>query len=429
MGCRGMAIAGIDQDTISKIIRDNLTPSSEITTPERLFGRERALKDVTRALNSNGRSVFIHGDRGVGKSSVALTAATLITDSSMTPIRVMCGKEDTFAKVIRSIGNACLTVAQRIESPAKAFQVGLSILGSGGSFNPGERSRVEIPLPDSLNDALDIIRFALEKRQGQFVVVIDEMERIASEGEREKFAEFIKNIPALEPRVKFIFCGIAATLTELVGEHPSAGRILEPVKLERLRHNELWQIIEVVAKNLNIEIESEALIQISRISDGFPTYVHLIGDSMFWSVFDDSEIVSAVKVRHFREGITGALQRSDATLRAQYEKATMKTKNTQDYEEALWALADTSSDWRQLTEIYDSSYKKIMLQRSGRTMLAKETLNTRFHSLRKDGHGRVVVNKGAGWFAFRENIIRGYVRLKAQEQGIQLGRDNAMRNV
>ncbi len=424
-----MAIAGIDQNTISKIIRDNLTPSSEITTPERLFGRERSLRDVTRALNSNGRSVFIHGDRGVGKSSLALTAATLITDLSMTPIRILCGKEDTFAKVIRSIGNACINVTQRIESSGKKAQYGLNIFGSGASYSPGERPHAEIFLPESLNDALDIIRFALEKRTGQFVIVIDEMERIASETEREKFAEFIKNIPALENRVKFIFCGIAATLTELVGDHPSAGRILEPVKLERLRHDDLWQIIEVVAKSLNIEIESEALIQISRISDGFPTYVHLIGDLMFWSVFDDPETTTVVKSRHFRDGITGALKRSDATLQAQYDKATMKTKNTQDYEEALWALADTSSDWRQLTEIYEYSYRRIMFQRAGRSMLTKDVLNTRFHCLRKEGHGRIVINKGAGWFAFRENITRGYVRLKAQEQGIQLGRDHAMKNV
>lgn len=425
-----MAILGIDHETISTIIRDNFTPSSEILTPERLFGRERALTSVSRALNSNGRSVFIYGDRGVGKSSLALTAANLITSSEHRPIRVLCGRDDTFGKVIRAIGNACVNVSQRVQNVPKRAQASVSVFGVGGSYSGGETSKVDIPLPESLNDSLDIMRFALEKRSsGTFVVIIDEMERIDSDREREKFAEFIKNIPEIDNRIKFIFCGIASTLEELVGEHPSAGRMLEPVKLDRISHSELWNIIETVAKTLNVEIEREALIQISRISDGFPTYVHLIGDSLFWSVFDDPEHISTVRSRHFRQGINGALERSDATLKSQYDKATLKTKNTYDYEEVLWALADTSSDKRQFTEIYDYSYKKIVIQRPERTLLSKEVFNNRLHSLRKDGHGRVVVNKGAGWFAFRENIMRGYVRLKAYEKGLQLGRDHAMKNV
>jgi Cdc6-like AAA superfamily ATPase len=425
-----MTMRDVDYEKISKVIRDNLTPSSEITTPERLFGREQALTNVRRALNSMGRPVFIYGDRGIGKSSVALTAAYLATDSSLTPIRVLCSKDDSFAKVVRSIGNACVNVSQRIESAIQPSQTGVNVFGVGASFTPTQVARVDIPLPESLNDALDIIRFVLEKRPiGNFVVLVDEMERIESAREREKFAEFIKNISTIDSRIKFIFCGISSTLEELVGEHPSAGRILEAIKLERLAHNNLWQIIEVVAEALNLEIENEALVQISRISDGFPTYVHLIGDSMFWSVFDDAELQSVVKVRHFRDGIHGALRRSDATLKALYEKATLKTKNTVDYEEVLWALADTSSDKRQVSDIYENSYKRVMHQRVGRTALSKEVFNTRLHSLRRDGHGRIVVNKGAGWFGFRENIIRGYVRLKAHEQEVHLGRDHAMRNV
>jgi hypothetical protein len=139
-------------------------------------------------------------------------------------------------------------------------------------------------------------------------------------------------------------------------------------------------------------------------------------------MFDDEERVSAATKEHFRAGIQGALERSDAVLRSQYKKATQKTKNTDDYEEALWALADTNSDMRQLQEIYDASYAKIMLKRLGRHALGRDVFNQRLLTLRNEGHGYIVVGHGSGWFSFRENIMRGYVRLRAEEKGVSIGR-------
>jgi hypothetical protein len=143
---------------------------------------------------------------------------------------------------------------------------------------------------------------------------------------------------------------------------------------------------------------------------------------MFWSMFDDPAEVAKSSAKHFKDGIQGALQRTEATLRAQYDKATQKYRNTSDYEEALWALADSTADRRQIAEIYDSSYGWIMGKRANRTKLAREKLNQRYLSLRKESHGRIVAGFGSGWFAFRENIMRGYVRIRAESQGINLGR-------
>jgi uncharacterized protein len=267
-----------------------------------------------------------------------------------------------------------------------------------------------------------VIRYVASKRTGTTMVVIDEMERIESEEERQKFAEFIKNLPELQENVRFIFCGIAQDITELLQAHPSAGRILETIKLERLHHSDLWKILTVVAEKLGVEIQQEALIRVGQISDGFPHYVHLIGESLFWSMFDDMVGVNKSRASHFKAGIEGALQRTEATLRAQYDKAIHKTRNTDDYEEALWALADSTSDRRQITEIYSSSYNWIIEKRPNRHRMTREQLNQRYLSLRKEPHGRIVAGFGSGWFAFRENIMRGYVRLRGEAQGINLGR-------
>lgn len=417
-----MAISGITQEAIAEILRQNLTPSAHIETPERLFGRAKNLTQIERAFNSPGRQVFIFGDRGVGKSSLALTAAHLYAGSSNRPIYVLCSRTTTFSKVVQAIGNSVVSIESRMETAGQAGSIGLSIVGTGGNYSPSTAPVAQIPEPTSLNDALDIVRYVETKIDGPIVVIVDEMERLRSDDERDLFSEFIKSTPTLSGRTKFIFCGIGTTLEEILGSHPSAGRILETINLERLHYNYLWEILTTVSSKLGVEIPRDTLIRAGQISDGFPHYVHLIGESMFWSIFDDAKVITKVGERHFKAGINGALQRTEAVLRSQYDKATKKTKNTEDYEEALWALADRTSDRRQVTEVYDNSYVPLMMKRTGRAALKKGLLNQRLLALRKESHGRIVIGYGSGWFGFRENIMRGYVRLNAEQAGIQLGK-------
>jgi uncharacterized protein len=145
---------------------------------------------------------------------------------------------------------------------------------------------------------------------------------------------------------------------------------------------------------------------------------------MFWAVADDPHLIAEFSEVHYRSSIRGALNRTDRTeaiLRNQYLLATRKTKNTEEYEEALLALADKTSDRRQVTEVYDVSYNNIMAKRPLRDKITKEQLDQRLLSLRKESHGKIVVGYGSGWFSFRENIMRGYVRLDAENKGVPIG--------
>jgi uncharacterized protein len=418
-----MSTAGFDQVALKEVLSANLTPSDYIRTPERLFGRDKYLTAIERSLSSPGRQIFIYGDRGVGKTSLASTAAFLHTQSDLTPIHINCGRENGFFQVVQAIGNSALPPEAKFETRGARPSGGINFPGIGGAnFSAGGVITKQIPLPTSLNDAFDIVRYLAHSTSNKpIVVVIDEMERIVNNDEKDKFAEFIKNLSTVTDTIKFIFCGIASDLTELLGAHPSASRILEPIELKSISHDALWRIIQAPAEKLGIDIDRDKLIRIGQLSDGFPHYVHLIGECLFWAMFDDASAVSQVNDDHYGSSIRGALQRTEAVLRNQYNMATKKTKNTEDYEEALWALADKTSDRRQLTNIYEVSYSKIMLNRRDRNKLTKEKLNQRLLSLRKDSHGKIVIGHGSGWFSFRENIMRGYVRLDAETKGIPIG--------
>jgi Cdc6-like AAA superfamily ATPase len=104
-----MSIPDVSNKQLRQILAENLTPSDSIKTPERLFGREKTLTTIDRAFNSPGRQIFIFGDRGVGKTSLALTAAYLHTGVENAPIYVMCGKTNNFGQIIQTIGNAIIS--------------------------------------------------------------------------------------------------------------------------------------------------------------------------------------------------------------------------------------------------------------------------------------------------------------------------------
>jgi uncharacterized protein len=119
-----MTIPEVSDSALRKILTENLTPSDTIKTPERLFGREKTLKTIDRALNSAGRQIFIYGDRGVGKTSLALTAAFLHTGVENLPIYVPCGRTSQFSEIIQAIGHAQIPIKDRVEPLP---QVGASI--------------------------------------------------------------------------------------------------------------------------------------------------------------------------------------------------------------------------------------------------------------------------------------------------------------
>lgn len=421
-----MAINGCDQDHLKEVLAQRLTPSAHITTPERLFGRARKLTQIERAFNSPGRHIFIYGDRGVGKTSLALTAAYLHQHTSEEPVYVLCGEESTFGSVLYAVGQNALPLRERMETTGAPATISGGIPGLGSAAYKGaEKSVASFGQPKDINEAVNIIKYVNSRRSGTTVVVIDELERIVSHEEKMKIAEFVNSISSVQDKTKFILSGIGSTVEELLGNHPSAARKLEAIELDPIPHNELWNIILSVADDLGVQVEREFLIRSSILSDGFPHYVHLIAENLFWSMFDDLKECRMAEKRHFKEAVRGALERTDVEHKSAYRLATQKTKNTLDYELALWALADKTETQRQITSIFDDSYKRICEEVNGYEMLSKNSLNNRFLNLRKESHGKVVIGYGSGWFAFRENIMRGYVRLVAENRGVSLAKDIA----
>jgi hypothetical protein len=412
-------LAGYTEDDFRTALPRYFTPAQPISRPDHLHGRHAKLKAIDRALSSPGKHVFIYGDRGIGKTSLARTAVQIHQgDHDYIPL-VVCENNSDFYQLIDSVRRQ-LGIQRNVNQSVNA-----SLLDTPGFTNSG----LALPTMRSINDAIEALRAVAPPDGPPAVVIVDEFDQLQDDKDKKAFADLIKQLSDQNINLRLMLCGIGRSLEELIGIHLSTDRYLATVPLDQIPHDARWKILEAACDHFGVTIDRDSMIRIGQISDGFPYYVHLIGEKIFWEMEDDPSEVKEMTLAHYQSGITAAIEESQTSLRQAYELATRKHGNSEDYEEVLWSVADGALLQRQMTTIYEQSYLAVMAQRHERSALAKEPFYQRMNKLKKDNHGCVVIGNRQGWYGFRENVVRGYVRLRAERAGVRIGVDHLRGNV
>lgn len=400
-----------------KLMATLLSPSSPLQSEEFLKGREKQLSHIKRALLQSGRHALIHGLRGVGKSSLAQTSAYALPESE-DAILIGCDENSTFATIIREVFDQMSGRSPVFEKSITERGLSFSRFGLGAegknSLHEGRASD-----PSSVNEAVRLVRFISENLTNRIVVVVDEFDLITNRGEQVIFTNFLKQISDQHVSATFIICGIGESVETLMDAHASADRYFHTEGLQQLPWEARFEIVESAAESLGIEIDRNTVIRIARISDGFPHYIHLISEKLFWRVFE-AKNGGVVTPELFGDSMQDAAEALDMKLKKPYEEATQKYRN--DYENVLWAAADGHELRRRSTDIF-TSYERIMSAQS-RNPLDRTKFNQRINSLKRDTHSNILTGSRAGWYEFTETMLRGYVRLRAEQAGVELEIDH-----
>jgi hypothetical protein len=407
-------LAGYDEQEFRVVLPKYFTPAQPVSKPDHLHGRHAKLKAIDRALSSPGKHVFIYGDRGIGKTSLARTALQIHNKGSDFIPLVACEHQSDFYELVDSMRRQ-LTIQRNENTLPNA-----SLLDAPPTTNSG----LALPTMRSINDAVEALRAVAPPKGAPAVVIVDEFDQLHEDKDKKAFADLIKQLSDQEINLRLILCGIGRSLEELIGVHLSTDRYLATVPLDQIPHDARWAILEAACNHFKVSLDRDSMIRIGQISDGFPYYVHLIGEKIFWEIMDDPSEVSEMSLDHYQRGIKSAIEESQTSLRQAYELATQKHGNSEDYEEVLWSVADGALLQRQMTTIYEQSYLNVMGQRPGRTPLTKEPFYQRMNKLKKENHGCVIIGTRQGWYGFKENVVRGYVRLRAERAGVRIGVDH-----
>ncbi len=416
----------MSQSELFNLIRTNLSPETPVRSIEFLRGRDAEFKSITRELESFDGIPFIFGYRGVGKTSLARTAAQLVTISDREHIYVACAPDSRMLEIFREVGEGMLKLAIQFgakETVEKKFEIQVSL-------NPYIRASIANAIPElpefrDANEAIRILK-ALDDilpNARKTIVVVDELEEL-SEEDKKALAFLIKQIGDQDFKTRFVLVGIAENVDDLIGTHASVPRYLTQVPLEPLIAQDLIDIVADAAKALEIEVPSKFLYRIAIIGNGFPYYAHLIGKTMLIEAVELS--ASIVTDEIFSAGLRVAISQSLQELKSSYDSAALRG---QDYfKHMLWALADFDvvdvriDEWEQR---YQELARKFSWQATDEAKFRNASNN-----MRKEGHGEIIKMTPAKYGSvearyrfrrFADPLMKGYVRLQAEHSGIQLG--------
>jgi hypothetical protein len=413
-----MAIQNLDRKTFGKRVNEVVSPSRPVLSLEHLKGREQQLKRIQQAMFATGRNIFIYGERGVGKSSLAATAANEWCGEKGCYIDISCAPDTTVLSMIATIATQAINKSRLKRKKVKnSLQVGFKwFTFKRESENENINFNNEIKC---LSDGIETLKELSEFFDDELVVVVDEVDRIREVDEVEKFADFLKQLGDKRVEVKFIFTGIADTLDEILGSHRSAIRQLETIELPKLSWDARWAIAIEALKAFDIEIDRSIYIRIALISDGYPFYVHLIIERLLWLLFDKPSQVDKVEWDDYHAAIDLAIDTIHTELSRPYEKAI--NQRSQDYEEVVWAtIVAEDNIGEYIKNMYDQ-YIGIMKQIEGKERLDLQKFSTRIRNLLKDEYGPILtIGLKKGLYIYKEKMLRGYVRLRAEQKNIEL---------
>jgi len=413
-----MTIGNYTETEFGRTLKLFIRPAKPVDELGMLHGREKQLETIRRSLFADGRSVFIFGDRGVGKSSLARIAASQYRDNRKDFLYVQCEPDSTLPSVLVALARQAGVAEKDEQERTHSFSAGWGEMLRYTHERKTRSSEDKLIEPPSLDACAELVVDIGNAAGQKAIAVVDEFDAIRDVRERQRFGDLLKRIGDRGIEFKFILSGIGASLHDLLGGHLSSIRQLQTVELDRLSWDARWEIIEDAAAGVGVTIDHDLCVRIAAISNGFPHYVHLLTEKLLWRMFSDPGSVTSATVDHYRGALDDAVESIAPHLKEPYLTATQRV--SEDYRDAVWAAADAYDLQRHTTRMFES-YVRICRQ-IGKEPLERKKFLARLNDLKGGKYGEILqsLQNRTGWYEFRENMVRGFVRLVAEQNGIEL---------
>ncbi|MGR3837912.1 MAG: AAA family ATPase [Cognatishimia sp.] len=416
-------IYGIDRRTFRATLDNLLHPSENIFSPHQLKGRDVPLRNMLDCLETPGAQAFIWGPRGVGKTSLGHTSCAKYPDLVEFSAAVSCNKTTTISQIMTDILRSTIR-KNRLLIKDKKFTASLSAFGITLSSQTGDiKDKLKIESPSEavalLNSIFSIDRYPYKTP----VVIVDEFDLVQDKNTHADISNFLKQSSVEGNKVKFIFCGIAQNLDQLLGSHESVERYVYSIELQALSDDAIWEIIQDTEVEFGIKFSRGQTIRIGQISSGYAHFAHLILKNIILRAYESDFKETEIPEDLYRSGIHDSAEQAATRLKNAYDRAVKR--GTDRYIEVLWATANQTHLDRQFKDIAQD-YDSIMQNRPNRIGydISKRNgldLRNALNSLHKSGF---LYKRKSGWYGFNDPMLRSYVRMIAEKEGIELGNES-----
>ena len=386
------------------------TPGSPVGI-DLFAGRVQQIEEVSRYLGQASagahQSVFLIGDRGIGKSSFASVMRELAAKRyGMIGVHIHLGGVITVEELTRRVLQELMSeiqdrpwYSQIIERYGPYIQQ-VGLLGVKIAFHPPPQhmSQITQRFPQVLGELLARIS---DDRSG-VAIVLDDINGLA---ETDIFARWYKSVvdeiathfpsyPAL-----MAVSGIPERRDQLAQHEPSLLRVFRIVELDRLMDDEVIDFYQRAFEQADMSVSDDAMNIVVRYSSGLPVMMQEIGDATFWADSDGN-----VSVADARNGVIDA---AFSVGRKYLDPTVYRALRSDRYQTIVRKIADSMSS--------TFTRREVASRLTGDEMKVFDNLLKR---LREVGVVELDPERGRGAYRYTNQIFPVYMYIESQIRGI-----------
>lgn len=245
--------AEMDWKALRTEVLETFTPGPPINEVAEFAGRKATIQRLQDILVERARHAIIFGERGVGKTSLANIFYKDMNSPTRT-VREIAVDADT----LDSFDSLWRKVFRRIQWDEEQYRL--------DQYYPGA---IE---PDHV--FLELAKFSHNEYP---IIIIDEYDRILSEDCRVQMTDLVKALTRAPNNPTLVLVGVADNILQLVRDHGSIHRNLVQIPMDRMKPEEIKDVISSRVRRLRMKITDDALWRIAYFSAGLPFYAHSIG--------------------------------------------------------------------------------------------------------------------------------------------------------
>ncbi len=255
---------------------------------------ERAIKQTVSGRNEN---IFITGQRGIGKSSLALFIRHLAEKEysligshcylgGVRSLDEMMGV--TFQKLLQDCTDKSLF--DKLREIFDDYIAELKFFGMGIEFTK-DKSKLHTLANNFLPALRKIYDEAKKNGKKGLILILDDLNGIS---DVPQFSQFLKSrVDELAASGKplpilLVLVGLPERRDELIKHQPSIARIFDVVDLPPMSNSESEDFFMNMFGGQNVTVTSEALSPMVGLSGGLPMLMHEVGDAVFWQDKDNN---------------------------------------------------------------------------------------------------------------------------------------------
>lgn len=284
------------------LLLTTFSPNAPISRQEVFAGRQAQLRELLDAIRQVGQHAVIYGDRGVGKTSLAMVGQEITRGGGYFAALITCDSTSTFTRIWK-----------------QAFREIKVVHGDGSEGDASYLLQEELLTPDDIRLAFKALSF-----NAPVVVFIDEFDTLASREDRQLFANLVKILSDHALHVTVVFVGVAGDVNHLIEDHASVQRVLAEVFMPRMDTEERIDIVKHGLQGAGMFATTVAAERISLLSQGMPTIVHRLGQQAGFKALErDSR---EVDVEDVDAAIEPVISRNMESISNVYDHATFTTR-------------------------------------------------------------------------------------------------------